>query len=69
MTPRSGASNSVFGSAPSHPLWAVVLDVLRNRSRTPLSGHTAVLFSTGEPSAFAPSAALGHASHGRSCIQ
>ncbi|EOD32829.1 hypothetical protein EMIHUDRAFT_471622, partial [Emiliania huxleyi CCMP1516] len=42
-----GASNSVFGSAPSHPLWAVVLDVLRNRSRTPLSGHTAVLFSTG----------------------
>jgi len=42
-----GASNSVFGSAPRHPFWSVVFDVLRNRSRTPLLGHTAVLFSTG----------------------
>mmetsp|Transcript_35363 Transcript_35363/g.112594 ORF Transcript_35363/g.112594 Transcript_35363/m.112594 type:complete len:403 (-) Transcript_35363:258-1466(-) len=42
-----GASNSVFGSAARHPLWQVVFDVLLNRSRTPLLGHTAVLFSTG----------------------
>lgn len=42
-----GCSNSVFGSAARHPLWAVVFDVLRNRSATPLLGHTSVLFSTG----------------------
>ena len=43
-----GACNSVFGSAPHHPFWRVVFDVLRNRSATPLAtGHTAVLYSTG----------------------
>jgi hypothetical protein len=42
-----GASNSVFGSTARHPLWQVVFDVLLSRSRTPLLGHTAVLFSTG----------------------
>jgi hypothetical protein len=42
-----GACNSIFGSAKGHPFWAVVKDVLRNRSGTPLSGHTAVLYATG----------------------
>lgn len=42
-----GACNSIFGSAVAHPFWRVVIDVLRNRSLTPLSGHTAVLYSTG----------------------
>ena len=43
-----GACNSIFGSAAGHPFWRVVVDVLTNRSATPLaSGHTAVLYSTG----------------------
>ena len=43
-----GACNSIFASAPGHPFWRVVFDVLRNRSATPLDvGHTAVLYATG----------------------
>lgn len=42
-----GAVNSIFGTTAGHPFWAVVLDVLANRSTTALSGHKAVLYSTG----------------------
>lgn len=42
-----GACNSIFGSSARHPFWEVVLDVMANRSRTPLRGHKDVLYSTG----------------------
>lgn len=42
-----GACNSIFGSAAGHPFWDVVLDVMLNRSATPLRGHKDVLYSTG----------------------
>uniref|UniRef100_A0A7S0P4S5 Uncharacterized protein n=1 Tax=Calcidiscus leptoporus TaxID=127549 RepID=A0A7S0P4S5_9EUKA len=42
-----GVSNSIFASAPHHPFWLAVFDVLLNRSLTPLTSHRDVLYSTG----------------------